>query len=198
MIDWIKEIDSALLLFINGMHTPILDEIMWIITSKFTWLPFYLFLFILVYQKYSLKQAVWFTIIGLMAVGCSDFITTYGFKYNFMRYRPSHHLELGQLLHFYEIRPGDLYKGGQYGFTSGHAANSMVIALFFILQLREKVKIITPFLLLWLILVCYSRMYLGVHYPTDILGGLIVGSIVALSFHWVYRKLILDKTMQQK
>ncbi|MBW7867636.1 MAG: phosphatase PAP2 family protein [Brumimicrobium sp.] len=190
MIDWIKSIDQYILLLINGAHTPLLDNLMWWISRTTTWFPLYLLLFIIVYKKYSLKSAIWFTIIGLVAVGVTDFTATYLFKYNFMRYRPSHNLNLEGLLHFYEISPSNLYKGGQYGFISGHAANSTVIALMFIQQLRGKIRHIGPLLFIWVFIVCYSRMYLGVHYPTDILAGILWGTLLSLLFHWIYRKII--------
>src|SRR5690554_6916350 len=107
MIEWLKEIEQSTLLFINGMHTPFLDTLMWWISDKFVWFPFYIVLFILVYIKYSLRKAIWFTIIGFAAVGFADFTATYLFKYNIARYRPSHHLILGDKLHFYQIKPGD-------------------------------------------------------------------------------------------
>lgn len=193
MIEWIKSIDQAIVLAINGAHSPLLDTIMWWISAKLIWFPLYLLLFVLVYLKYSLKHAIWFTIIGFVAIGLTDATATYAFKYNFMRYRPSHHLVLGEMLHYYEIKPGDLYKGGKYGFVSGHAANSTVIALMFIQQLKTHTKFITPLLLLWVAIICYSRIYLGVHYPTDIIGGIIIGGFYALLLHWIYRKYILTR-----
>src|SRR5690554_6965073 len=101
---------------------------MWIVSGKITWAPLYLILFYFVFKKYSLKHAIWFSIFGFAAIAIGDSTATYLFKYNFARYRPSHHLFLEELLHFYEIKPGDLYKGGQYGFISGHATNSSIIA----------------------------------------------------------------------
>lgn len=198
MIDWIKEIDFNLVLAINGANSPFLDSLMWAISGKFIWFPMYLFLFILVYLKYSLNHAIWFTVFGIAAVGLSDFTSTHLFKEVIMRPRPSHTLILGDQLHFYQIKPGDLYKGGAYGFFSGHAANSTVIALMFIQQLRSKFKYITPILIFWVFLVCYSRIYLGVHFPTDILAGVIWGTSIALLFHWVYRKTILKPKNQLK
>jgi undecaprenyl-diphosphatase len=191
MIEWLKEIEQTILISINSTHSPFLDWLMWWISDKFIWFPFYLLLFVLVYLKYSLKHALWFTVFGFAAVGLADFTANFGFKHTFMRYRPSHHLTLGEKLRFYEMKPSEFYKGGQYGFISGHATNSFVIAVMFIQQLKPKIKFITPILLFWALIVCYSRMYLGVHYPTDIIGGALWGSGIALLFHWIYRKTIL-------
>lgn len=191
MIEWLKEIEQSILIGINGAHSPFLDYLMWWISNTPIWFPFYLFLFVLVYSKYSLKHAIWFTVFGLAAVGVADFTANFGFKHTIMRYRPSHHTTLGEQLRYYEFKPEEFYKGGQYGFISGHATNSFAIAVMFLQQLKGKIKYIVPILLLWAMLVSYSRMYLGVHYPTDIIGGAIWGSSIALLFHWVYRKTIL-------
>ncbi len=191
MIDWIREIDFNLLLAINGAHSSFLDTLMWGISGKFIWFPMYIFLFVLVYLKYPLKHAVWFTLFGIAAVGLCDFTSTHLFKEAIMRPRPSHTFLLQDQLHYYQIKPGDLYRGGAYGFISGHASNSTVIALMFIQQLRSYYKYITPILIFWVLIVCYSRMYLGVHFPTDIVGGIIWGALIALLFYWVYRKVIL-------
>ena len=193
MIEWLKEIEQNVLLAINGAHTPFLDELMWLVSDKFIWFPFYLLLFVFVYIKYSLKHALWFTLFGFAAVALADSTANFVFKHTIMRYRPSHHLTLGEQLRYHEIKPGDFYKGGQYGFISGHATNSFVIAVMFILQLRPKMKYITPILLFWALIVSYSRMYLGVHYPTDIIGGAIWGSSIAFLFHWFYKRTILNK-----
>lgn len=195
MIEWIQHIDSTLILLINHANTPFWDEFMWIVSEKLTWFPLYLLLFILVYKKYSLKHAIWFTVFGLAAVGFCDFTTTYGVKNTVMRLRPSHNPALSSQLHFYAIDAHNLYKGGNYGFFSGHAANSMLIALMFIQQLKEQSKYLIPLLLFWVALVCYSRMYLGVHYPSDILCGLIWGTLIAFLFHWMYRKIILRNNL---
>ncbi|WP_107038402.1 phosphatase PAP2 family protein [Brumimicrobium mesophilum] len=191
MIDWLKEIEQTILISINGANTPLLDFLMWWVSDKFIWFPFYIFLFVLVYIKYSLKHALWFTAFGLAAVGLADFTANFGFKHTIMRYRPSHHLTLGEQLRYHEIKADDFYRGGKYGFISGHATNSFAIAVMFLQQLKGKIKFIVPILLFWAILVSYSRMYLGVHYPTDIIGGAIWGSLIALLFHWIYRKTIL-------
>ncbi len=191
MIEWLEHLDQQLLIFINGLHTPALDDIMWIISSKFFWFPFYIFLFVLVYIKFSLRTAILFTLFGFAAVGLADFLATFVFKEMIARYRPSHNQNIGHLLHFYEFKPNELYKGGQYGFVSGHATNSFVIAMMFIQRLKSSFKWIAPFLILWALVVCYSRMYLGVHYLSDIIGGAILGTLIAFIFYRIYSRVTL-------
>src|SRR5690554_2738427 len=81
MIEWLKEIEQNVLLAINGAHTPFLDELMWLVSDKFIWFPFYLLLFVFVYLKYSLKHALWFTLFGFAAVALADSTANFGFKH---------------------------------------------------------------------------------------------------------------------
>ena len=158
---------------------------MWIISAKATWIPLYLLLVGLLvwrYRKPAMTNVKWLqrvpvcvvmiTVIGL-AVGAADFIASGILKDLVARPRPTRVPELEGVLHL--VRG---YRSGQYGFVSSHAANTMAVALLFSLIWRNKIA--TVGLMLWVAANCYSRMYLGVHYPLDILGGLMVGALVAL------------------
>ena len=190
MLEQVLHIDTEILLAINGWHAPWADQLMWIISAKTTWIPLYLLLIGLLvwrYRKPAMTNVKWLqkvpacvvmiVAIGL-AVGAADFIASGILKDWVARPRPSRVPELEGMLHLVNG-----YKSGQYGFVSSHAANTMAVALLFSLIWRNKIA--NCGLMLWVAANCYSRMYLGVHYPTDILGGLIVGSLVAVVGYWL-------------
>ena len=184
MLKQLIHIDTEILLAINGWHTPWADTLMWIISAKETWIPLYLLLIGLLVWRYrqpATTRVKWMQkvpacvlmiiVIGL-AVGAADFIASGILKDWVARPRPSRVPELEGVLHLVNG-----YKSGRYGFVSSHAANTMACGLLFSLIWRKKIT--TCGLMLWVAANCYSRMYLGVHYPLDILGGLIVGALVA-------------------
>ena len=178
-------LDTQWLVAINGCHNPWLDTLMWYISKSTTWLPLYAFLLALIIYHYGIlpykasKSKVCITHCVLiilafaLAVGGADYISSGIIKHAVCRLRPTHEPALAGMLH---IVSG--YTGGMYGFVSSHAANTMACALLFSLLYRNKLA--TCGLMLWVALNCYSRMYLGVHYPLDILGGLVVGTLTAL------------------
>ena len=185
MLERLIHIDTEILLAINGWHSPWADSLMWIISAKATWIPLYLLLIGLLvwrYRKPAMTSVKWLqrvpacvvmiVVIGL-AVGAADFIASGILKELVARPRPTRVPELEGVLHLVNG-----YRSGRYGFVSSHAANTMACALLFSLIWRNKIA--TYGLMLWVAANCYSRMYLGVHYPTDILGGLMVGALVAV------------------
>lgn len=179
----LEEIDRAIVLTVNAWHSPVLDEIMWLLSSKLTWIPFYFLLIYLAFRKLQPKQVVLMVSLAVLSVIISDLICTYCFKEVFMRYRPSHNLLLEHKLHFYENKPGEFYKGGSYGFISSHAANFFAIAIFVGFSLKKYYPKLIFILLSVSMLVCFSRVYLGVHYLSDILGGAFVGTVIAFLAH---------------
>ena len=185
MLEQLLHIDTEVLLAINGWHAPWADRLMWIVSAKTTWIPLYLLLVGLLvwrYYKPAMRSVKWLervpacvvmiVVIGL-AVGAADFIASGILKDWVARPRPSRVPELEGVLHLVNN-----YRSGQYGFVSSHAATTMACAVLFSLIWRNKIA--TVGLMLWVAINCYSRMYLGVHYPLDIIGGLVVGTIVAV------------------
>jgi undecaprenyl-diphosphatase len=195
MIDWLEQIDRQVVLSVNGLHTPLLDQVMWLISSRLIWVPFYIFLLVLVYRSKKTVATILFLVSILLLVVVSDYLSVHAFKEVFQRYRPSHNLMLIDKLHFYKLSDGQYYKGGQYGFISSHAANFASITTFFILYMRE-VKLKWMFFIP-MILVGFSRIYLGVHYLSDILVGYLYGGILAyIFFKLVFYKLTRKITVE--
>lgn len=194
MLEQLLHMDTEVLLAINGWHAPWADTVMWIISAKTTWIPLYLLLIGLLvwrYRKPAPTSVKWLhkvpvcvvMIVAIVAaVGLADFIASGILKQWVARPRPSRVPELEGVLHLVNG-----YKSGRYGFVSSHAANTMACALLFSLIWRNRIATIG--LMLWVAANCYSRMYLGVHYPLDILGGLMVGTVVAIVACWVLKRL---------
>jgi len=177
----LESIDRAIVLFVNGLHTPLLDEIMWFLSGRFSLIPLYLLLLILLKSQNSWRNT-FIILSGLtFSILLADQISVHLFKNGFERYRPSHNEDLKHLLHFYEFKPGEYYQGGKYGFVSSHAANFFALIAFIFPFYKEKKNWILAGLILVGILVAISRIYLGVHYFSDVLVGAILGILVGFS-----------------
>jgi len=127
MIEFLEEIDRSIVLAVNSWNTPILDEIMWWISARITWVPLYIFLLYLAFRFFDKITFIKFIFFVVAAVVISDLVSVHLFKNLFLRYRPSHHVHLMKQLHFYQIKPGEYYRGGTYGFVSSHAANFFTV-----------------------------------------------------------------------
>ena len=191
MIDTLESFDQHLLLFINGANSPFLDIVFYNLSKAWASIPVYLAAIYLLYRKYGWKNMLISVCVVGIAIGLSDLISTECFKKVICRYRPTHNLEIGSFVH---IVNG--YRGGMYGFVSSHAANMFAFTVGASLYLRERLWTIV--FLAWSLLVCYSRMYLGVHYPADIVCGAILGSVIAYLSYLAETKISVRFTSQQK
>jgi undecaprenyl-diphosphatase len=195
MLHWLDTADRNFFLLLNGLNIPFLDKPMWYISGTVLWLPFYAFLIYLLISKY--KKNAWMLIPMLvLLIFLSDSISSGIIKNLVMRLRPSHEPMLAGLVHLVTKPNGDLYRGGLYGFVSSHAANTFAAATFVGLLIRKQWLSIV--LIFWALLVSYSRIYLGVHYPGDILGGIIVGTVcgfgVSQLFNYIFYKYFVSET----
>lgn len=191
MIEYLESLDRALVLAVNSWNTPFLDELMWWISAKITWFPLYFYLLFLAYRKIGLKAAVLFLVFVVLTVVIADTISVYALKETVQRYRPSHHALLMDKLHYYYQGNNNYYQGGQYGFVSSHATNFFVISCCFAFVFFKTYPKTVYLLFFCALIICYSRLYLGVHYLTDILGGALLGTIIAfLTYKFVWKKMM--------
>ena len=182
MIEHILTIDQNIFLFLNGLHSAWADMFFYWVSNRFIWIPFYAVLAFFMIKKWRKKSILIF-----IALTLCIFLTDQScnlIKRSVQRPRPSHEPALCEQVHLVAMPDGTLYKGGPYGFPSSHAANSLALALFVIFYLSEKRKWIIISMLCWVLLLSYSRIYLGVHYPSDIMVGWIIGAFWAFLCRW--------------
>lgn len=176
----INSIDEYLFKLINAIGWKDMDPFMILISSKWIWIPLYIFIIYKIYQKFPEQIFKILLSIGVL-IFLADFGSVHLFKEVFERLRPCHVLD--------GIRIVDGC-GGQYGFISSHASNSFAIAFFISLLFRKKIIFILLFS--WAVLIGFSRIYLGVHYPFDILGGMFWGLFVSLLTYLIFKMKLLN------
>lgn len=176
-----KSLDESLLLAINGMHTPMLDNLMWLLSGKWVWIPFYALLIMFMGYRLGVKQTALILISIAVMITLTDQTCATLIRPCLERLRPSH--PDNPVSSMIQLVNG--YRGGSFGFPSCHAANTAALATFIILLFR--IRALSIFMVVWALAICYSRMYLGVHYPSDILVGMTVGIIYAILVYYAYR-----------
>ena len=176
MIDQLLQYDTELFILLNNLGSTTWDGLWLIITNKFASVPLYIFLLFLLYKHYGLKSMLVFVVVIALMITFTDQITNV-FKRGFMRSRPCGVAELEEQIRFIAVRCG------KYGFFSGHSSNSMAAAVFTGLLLKPYYKNLIFILLFWSAVVAYSRIYVGVHYPIDILFGMTFGAMSGFMFY---------------
>ena len=166
---WVEAIDSRLFLWLNGQHAGWLDTVMVSITEMWPWIPIYILLAYLVIKQYGRKSLWIFLAVGLVIL-CSDQLSA----------------------HVCKGLPG-----GRYGFVSSHAANTFAVATFLTAALRKSYRSIGWWLFAWALISSYSRIYIGVHYPGDVLAGAVLGILVGLII-WKLTTLLFNKRQSKQ
>lgn len=176
---WLSDIDARLLLIVNGAHSPFFDSVMWCISGRWIWVPFYAVLAYLLFRRMSWKRAsICLVTIGLIILAADQTCATL-IRPEIGRLRPAN--LNNPLSSFVHVVNG--YRGGRYGFPSCHAANTFALAVFMSLIIRHKW--FTVMMFSWAFVVSYSRMYLGVHYFGDLFCGATIGSLFAVLFYYL-------------
>lgn len=186
-IDAILDIDSKLFLLLNGLHTPFLDLLMFNISKIWIWIPLYLGVIAFIVKKWKM-ESIWILLSLIICFALTDQLSSL-IKEIFGRLRPSHEPALEGLVHHVQG-----YLGGKFSFVSGHSSN--VFGFAFLSALIIKNAIYSWAIFFWAAAVAYSRIYLGVHYPLDIFGGMVLGmgiaSIIFLIWNRFQKKLISE------
>jgi len=190
-MEYIIRWDKFLLVYLNGLGSSRFDEFWLCITSKWIWVPLYVALLIIIYKKYSysVKKIIFILVLIALGVVLSDQIANI-FKYSVQRLRPCHDPELAGVMRY-------VICGGKYGFYSAHASSTFFIATFISLLIDKKYVFLSYVLFFWASVVSYSRIYLGVHFPLDIIVGVLFGIIIGfILYHleiFISKRLIKSK-----
>lgn len=185
MIETLDLYDKEIMLFLNYDGGAWLDSFWYLFSGKFTWVFAYVVILMHIFLSCKSDKKRWIAfainVVGIaLIILLADQISSGIIKNLVERPRPSHS-DIENMLHYVND-----YKGGRFGFVSSHAANTIGLALWLCLLFRSRIFHFT--IILWSLLTCYSRIYLGVHYLGDIIGGLCVGVFSALLVHYIYRK----------
>lgn len=183
MLETLLEYDKELFLFLNNLGGSTWDGFWLFMTNKYNSIPIYLLLLVLSYRHFGSKKTLLILVAVALMILCVDQLTNL-FKYGVGRLRPCFDSDVNELMR--QVRDS-CQNRGQFGYFSAHAANNFSVAIFFSILLRSIRAPIGIFLVVWAILISYSRIYIGVHFPFDVLSGVLIGSL----FGWIFAKLTI-------
>jgi len=185
MLEQLVKLDEALFLYLNGLGIPLWDGF-WLYLSRtisFITIPIYSFVLFLSYRIFGLKKMVIILATAAVLISSTEQLSIL-FKNSIARLRPCYHAEISEMM-----RHVKNYCGGQFGYFSAHAGNSWAFASFFGVLFRGKTKFFIAFLAMWAFLVSYSRIYIGVHFPLDVVTGMVFGIVFGCLFAYIFSKL---------
>lgn len=191
-LDALIELDRQLLLLLNGSSSLYLDGLVKTLTTAFTWVPLYVSLFYLVLKNNETVSQILFVVacvgLCLLFTGTVDDTVV---KPLVARWRPTHDPVIGSM-----VDVVNSYRGGNYGFFSAHACNTFSIAVFFCWLVRSR--LLSFALVAWSLVNCWTRLYLGVHFPGDILCGLTWGAVVASLVYLFYYRMNRHRSLRKR
>ncbi len=174
--------DKQAMIFLNNLGSSTFDPFWILVSEKWFWIPLYVIFLYFLYKNFNKKSLFYILLFVALGITASDQIANI-FKFGFERLRPCHDPSLEGLLR-------EVKCGGKFGFYSAHSSNSFFVATYLTMLLGKKIKQLPYFLFVWAAIVAYSRVYLGMHFPGDIIIGAIMGILLALFFGTLARKVI--------
>ena len=174
--------DKQAMIFLNNLGNSTFDPFWILVSEKWFWIPLYVIFLYFLYKNFNKKSLFYILLFVALGITASDQIANI-FKFGFERLRPCHDPSLEGLLR-------EVKCGGKFGFYSAHSSNSFFVATYLTILLGKKIKQLPYFLFVWAAIVAYSRVYLGMHFPGDIIIGAIMGILLALFFGTLAKKVI--------
>ena len=182
--------DKQAMIFLNNLGSSTFDPFWILVSEKWFWIPLYVIFLYFLYKNFNKKSLFYILLFVALGITASDQIANI-FKFGFERLRPCHDPSLEGLLR-------EVKCGGKFGFYSAHSSNSFFVATYLTILLGKKIKQLPYFLFVWAAIVAYSRVYLGMHFPGDIIIGAIMGILLALFFGTLAKKVIKKSEVQLK
>jgi undecaprenyl-diphosphatase len=190
LLDKIIQYDKDLLVYLNGLGTENWDGFWLLITNQLSWIPLYLIFLYLIFRSFGWKKTLGLVLLTAVMITFSDQFTVFMKNY-FERLRPNRDPSINQLIRI-------LKNNSSFSFVSGHATTSMAVSFFMYLTLHKYYPY-TGFFFIWPLLFAYSRVYIGVHFPLDVIAGALIGLFIGFSFYKLSSPLLawIDKKSKQ-